>query len=147
MNAIANSEIGGANGGSCFGFSLSTDRILMGQKAVSDFPNNANGTIFGLDTPAGPSGPLTDYINAMSVSQFSANFVADVRAGDDQQLPAGTQIAFTWIIRRGRKIIARHSLLTAPSTRTAKYTFTAVVLSGITATTRPSPSRTLQFRG
>lgn len=62
---------------------------------------------------------------------------------------------------RSRKIIARHSLLTAPSTRTARYTFTArtpgrytltaavtaVVLSAITATTRPSPSRTLKFRG
>ena len=120
MNAIANSEIGGANGGSCFGFSLSTDRILMGQKAVSDFPNNANGTIFGLDTPAGPSGPLTDYINAMSVSQLRANFVADVRAGDDEQLPAGTQIAFTWIIRfeqPARKSVAGSPATPAPETQ------------------------------
>jgi hypothetical protein len=98
LNAIANSEIGGANGGSCFGFSLSTVRILMGQKAVSDFPNNSNGTIFGLDTPAGPSGPLTDYINAMSVSQFSANFMAAVRAGVDHHAqeggPAAAQEAY-----------------------------------------------------
>ena len=78
-----------------------------------------------------------------------------------RKLPAGTQIAFTWIVRRSGKIIATHSLLAAPSTRTAKYTFsartsgrytltaavTAVILSGITATARPSPSRTLQFRG
>ena len=69
-----------------------------------------------------------------------------------RKLPAATQIAFTWIIRRAGKIVARHSLLTAPSIRTARYTFTArtpgryvltasvtaIVLSGITATTRPS---------
>ncbi len=75
LNAIANAAIGGGSGGACFGFSLSTQRILMGQKAVSDFPNDSNGTIFGLDTPHGPSGPLTDYINAMAVSQFSGPFL------------------------------------------------------------------------
>jgi hypothetical protein len=75
LNAVANAAIGGGSGGACFGFSLSTQRILMGQKAVSDFPNNSNGTIFGLDTPSGPSGPLTDYINAMAVSQFSGPFL------------------------------------------------------------------------
>ncbi len=76
LNAIANAAIGrSGGGGACFGFALSTQRILMGQKAVSDFPNDSNGAIFGLDTPNGPSGPLTDYLNAMAVSQFSGPFL------------------------------------------------------------------------
>ena len=55
LNAIANAAIGrSGGGGACFGFALSTQRILMGQKAVSDFPNDSNGAIFGLDTPNGP---------------------------------------------------------------------------------------------
>jgi hypothetical protein len=76
LNAVVNAAIGGsASGGACFGFSLSTQRILLGQKSFSDFPNNSNGTIYGLDSPAGPSGPLTDYINAMAASQFSGTFL------------------------------------------------------------------------
>jgi hypothetical protein len=76
LNAIVNDAIGhSGGGGACYGFALSTQRILMGQKAVSDFPNNSNGTIFGLDTPSGPSGPLTDYINAMAASQFNGPFL------------------------------------------------------------------------
>jgi hypothetical protein len=75
LNAIVNDTIGSGSGGACYGFSLSTQRILMGQESVSDFPNDHNGTIYGLDTPNGPSGPLTDYINAMSASQFNGPFL------------------------------------------------------------------------
>jgi hypothetical protein len=78
-----------------------------------------------------------------------------------RKLPAGTQIAFTWVVRHAGKIVATHSLLTAPGTRTEKYTFaakrpgsytltatiTAVILQGVTATISQPARRTLKFHG
>ncbi len=77
LQDIAQNTIGNHNGGgACFGFSLSTQRFLMGQESLFEFPNNNNNTIFGLDSPSGPSpGPMTDYINALAVQQFSSEFL------------------------------------------------------------------------
>ncbi len=68
QNTFGNPHHG--SGGACFGFSLSTQRIIEGQEPLSAFSSTSN-TIFGLSK----SGPLVDYINAVQVSQLSSQFL------------------------------------------------------------------------
>ncbi len=82
LNAIANAIFSGAEGGSCFGFALASQRFLKGQRSLGDFPRLPGGTTsFALDSPnlpggkGGPSGPLTEYINSQVVSQLSEQVV------------------------------------------------------------------------
>lgn len=85
LQTIANDTMGNPSaGGACFGFSLSTQRILAGQEPLSHFgADNSNNTIFGLDSRSGPSAsdPLRDYINAMQVSQLSSPFLNQYLSG------------------------------------------------------------------
>jgi hypothetical protein len=72
LNAIANQYLTG----DCFGFSLSSQRFLERQRSLSDFPPGNASSIFGLDGPSGPPGQLTQYLNAMQVSQLSIEFLS-----------------------------------------------------------------------
>jgi len=73
VNAIANASL---DSGACFGISLSSQRFLEGDRSLNEFaPGNAP-DIFGLEGGGGPSGGLTNFINAMHVSQLSTEFLS-----------------------------------------------------------------------
>lgn len=72
LNAIANASL---DNGACFGISLSSQRFLEGDRSLSEFPPAHASSIFGLDSRSGPSGELTNFINAMHVSQLSTEFL------------------------------------------------------------------------
>jgi hypothetical protein len=85
VNAIANAFLDKSDGGgACFGFALGSLRIYSGSleftpgKLVDQFPHAGGADVFGIDPaiPAGGSdGPITDYLNAMAVSQLSDEFL------------------------------------------------------------------------
>lgn len=64
----------GGSAGACFGFSLSSQRILSGQKSLAYFQPQDD-TIFSIDTPAGPSPTTLRYINTQALAQFSRQFL------------------------------------------------------------------------
>jgi hypothetical protein len=72
LNAFANATL---DSGACFGISLSSQRFLEGDRFLDEFPPGHASSIFGLDARSGPSGELTNFINAMHVSQLSTEFL------------------------------------------------------------------------
>jgi hypothetical protein len=72
LNAFANATL---DSGACFGISLSSQRFLEGDRFLDEFPPGHASSIFGLDSRSGPSGELTNFINAMHVSQLSTEFL------------------------------------------------------------------------
>ncbi len=73
LNAIANASL---DSGACFGISLSSQRFLEGDASLSEFAPGSAPNIFGLEGHGGPSGGLTNFINAMHVSQLSVEFLS-----------------------------------------------------------------------
>jgi hypothetical protein len=69
------SNLGGQNGGACFGFSLASQRLLLGQRSLSDFPPSGAQNNFGLAAASGASGPITDYINSQAIEQVGTQFM------------------------------------------------------------------------
>ena len=74
MLAVADGALTGSHGGACFGFSLSSQRILEGQVPFNDFPSSGP-SISAIDSPAGPSAFTTRYINTQAMAQFSRDYL------------------------------------------------------------------------
>jgi hypothetical protein len=133
--------------------------VLPCSKAATDVETRVAGGFAGTPINLGVSeSGDTSGISSATLADTSLSNPGDFKA---RKLPAGTQLAFTWIVRHAGKIVATHSLLTAPGTRTEKYTFaakrpgsytltatiTAVILQGVTATISQPARRTLKFHG
>jgi len=86
LNAIANASL---DSGACFGISLSSQRFLEGDRSLSEFPPGSASNIFGLEGQGGPSGQLTNFINAMHVSQLSTEFLSHWLTTSTSQGTAG----------------------------------------------------------
>lgn len=86
LNAIANASL---DSGACFGMSLSSQRFLEGDRALSEFPPGGASNIFGLDSHGAPSAQLTNFINAMHVSQLSTEFLSHWLGASTSQGTAG----------------------------------------------------------
>ena len=79
--AVANAAL---EGGTCFGISLTDQRLLSGQIDLKSLPRTA-GTIYGLDAPAvGSDGwargnePLLQVLKAQHLMQFSTEYLSQV---------------------------------------------------------------------
>ena len=51
INAAANALFGGSGGGACYGFALSSQRFIEGEKSLRYFPPGTANTVFRLDGP------------------------------------------------------------------------------------------------
>jgi hypothetical protein len=74
----------GTTGGACFGFSLSTQRILEGLEPLYLF-NPSGSTINSVDTPLGPSTFTQRYINTQALAQFSRDYLTQYLAANINQ--------------------------------------------------------------
>ena len=107
LNAIANAVFEGGGGGACFGFSLSSQRFLERQRFLSDFPPGSASTLFDLDGPGNNrSGPITEYINAMQVSQLSTEFLGHYLAEAASHAVQGGAAASGDVFRQIRNVLA-----------------------------------------
>lgn len=108
VKRIANDTIGGANGGACYGFALSTQRLLLGQASYGDYPPyDPNSDAFGLSGPTGPSGPLTDFINATAVSQFNATLQSETNNQVNQHVAVGGAASAVEVYNQIKNILAQ----------------------------------------
>jgi hypothetical protein len=69
-------------------------------------------------------------ITGLTVTRTAGKTIKLTISAAARKLPAGAQLAFSWLIRRGRHSPVAHSLLAQPGTKSAIYTFNA-----------PSPGR------
>ncbi|HLJ04482.1 MAG TPA: hypothetical protein VKT31_13635 [Solirubrobacteraceae bacterium] len=85
MLAVADGVLAnGTSGGACFGFSLSTQRILEGLEPLYLF-NPGGSTINSVDSPSGPSAFTERYINTQAMAQFSRDYLTQYLAANINQ--------------------------------------------------------------